>query len=93
MAIKGPLDDLDQSALFSGFRLGLFAGAIVALFKAPRIRIFRLASLDRLQQMGSDVRDRIESVIPQDTISRSLDEGKEVARRQRAALNSLRRRD
>lgn len=93
------MKNLDDDATFSGFRLGLLAGALFALFNAPRIRIVQLlqnltetgAGLsDKLHQAGNDaakgLREKLTSLTPGDPINDSIAEGKAAARRRRTEL-------
>jgi hypothetical protein len=81
----------DGDRMFSGFVLGLLAGAIWALFKGPRIRIrVRLPDMEeareRIENARAALRDTLENVTPSDPVDSSIAEGKEAARRRRAEL-------
>lgn len=93
------MNTIDDDAAFSGFKLGLLAGALFALFSAPRIRIAHLlrnltatgAGLgDKLHQASNDaakgLRDKLTSLTPGDPINASIAEGKAAARRRRTEL-------
>lgn len=71
------MNRLDNSKVFAGFRLGLLIGALVALFKAPRIR---------LRDDADGGKGIISQMKPADPITKSIAEGKEAARRRRAEL-------
>ena len=74
---------LDSNKVFSGFQFGLLVGGLVALFRAPRISIFRRGiTADSLAQL----KNRVNSVDP---ITRSISEGKEAARRRHDEINRL----
>lgn len=84
---------LDENSSFSGFQLGIVIGAIVALFKAPRIR--RPSSTpsgnDNESSAGElDIRNIgrtfLNTITPSDPIEESIAEGKEAARRRRLGL-------
>ena len=76
------MDQLDSNKVFSGFRLGLLIGGAVALFKAPRISIFR----QRNSEEGSTVNSLMKRVQTVDPIAKSIAEGKEAARLRREEL-------
>jgi hypothetical protein len=78
---------LDGEKLFSGFMLGFWLGGLIALFAGPRIRPGNLRQTGQhLARAGNAIRDTIESVAPGDTVSDSIAEGKEAARRRRHEL-------
>mgnify|MGYP001133755182 CR=1 FL=1 len=71
------MNRLDNNKVFAGFRLGLLVGALVALFKAPRIQ---------LRDGADGEKGIISRMKPADPITESIAEGKEAARRRRAEL-------
>ncbi len=71
----------DSEKIFIGFRLGFLIGAVVALFKAPRIRLFGWRS--ETNETGHGV---FEIVTAKDPITESIAEGKEAAKRRRQEL-------
>lgn len=75
---------LSQDAAFAGFRLGLLIGALVALFKAPRIRVKGMQR--QIADASKEIRDKIENTVASDPMSESIAQGKEAARRRRAEL-------
>ncbi|MFW5771811.1 MAG: hypothetical protein ACOCZH_00705 [Phototrophicaceae bacterium] len=86
---KNPRFDGDR--MFSGFVLGLLAGALWALFKGPRVRVrLRLPDMEaarqRIKEAKTALRDTLENVTPSDPVDNSIAEGKEAARRRRAEL-------
>jgi len=71
---------IDAGAMLIGFLLGLVIGALAALFKVPQ-------SGDATRQnLGQNLRTRLESVAPGDPIAESMAEGKAAARRRQEEL-------
>ena len=79
------MPNFDGNKVFAGFRLGLFIGALVALFRAPRFPI-----LQRIREASEQDKGIIEALTPPDAVSRGIAEGKEVARRRQAEINNRR---
>jgi len=80
MAQENHEPGLDGGLLVSGFVIGLLVGAITALFNGgSRAR-------QGLLETGETLREKLESIVPTDTIAESLAEGKAAARRRRAEL-------
>ena len=82
--LKGLDDRLDSGALLVGLLMGLLAGGLIALFRAPR-----KGSVTRRQIVGAghDLRQHLEeAVTPLDPIAESMAEGKAAAQRRRAEL-------
>lgn len=84
---------LDENSSFSGFRLGIMVGAIIALFKAPRLNIRPQSTQDSEDtqnqlDMRTIGRNLLNTITPSDPIEESIAEGKEAARRRRAELGA-----
>lgn len=75
------MQNLNSDKVFSGFRLGLLIGGLIALFRAPRIPLFR-----RGDSESSTARALMKRVGAVDPIARSIEEGKEAARLRREEL-------
>ncbi|NWF68592.1 MAG: YtxH domain-containing protein [Chloroflexi bacterium] len=72
-------DGLNDSAVLSGFLLGLLAGALVALFASPQSgKTMR----QHLSSVGQSVRGKLEA----DPLADSIAAGKAAARRRREEL-------
>ena len=74
----------DGGLLIVGLLIGLVAGGLVTLFKAPVSgKAFRqqIAS-----ETGQNLRTTIEAVVPSDPVAESMAEGKAAARRRLAEL-------
>jgi gas vesicle protein len=77
----------DGSWLAWGLVLGLTAGAVLALLYAPRSGAdFRRWVSRRAQSVTEEAKAKIESAVPGDSISQSMAEGKEAARRRREGV-------
>jgi gas vesicle protein len=74
---------LDDGALFWGFLIGLLMGAAAALFRVPRSGD---AMRQQINDLGHNLRHKIESAVPTDPIAESISEGKAAARRRRLEL-------
>ncbi len=76
---------LPEQGVLAGFFWGAVLGGVVALVRAPRLH-----ATEKLQQLQTGVRDRLEqletAVTPSDPIDESLAEGKAAARRRLAEL-------
>lgn len=75
---------LREGAVFSGFIFGLLVGGLVTLLRGPRLNIPR--SREDLDEMGQEIRERLESVTPGDPLDEGIAEGKAAARRRLAEL-------
>ena len=71
----------NDQALFAGFRLGLYIGAVVAFFRMPRFYL-----PDRLRKASDQNSVRLPGGKLSDPIAESIAEGKEAARRRRSEL-------
>ncbi len=71
---------IDAGAVLVGFLFGLIFGALAALFKVPQ-------SGDATRQnLGQNLRTRLEAVAPGDPIAESIAEGKAAAHRRQEEL-------
>jgi hypothetical protein len=75
---------LSEHAVMAGFFWGILGGALIALFRAPRIK-----PMQQLQEVRQEVREKLEAVIPGDAITDGIVEGKAAARRRLAELGLL----
>ena len=80
---------VDEDSMLSGFIYGLVIGAVVAIFRMPRLRL-KDFDLDQtraqLKDMSDSVREGVENAIPPDPVDKSMAEGKAAARRRRQEL-------
>lgn len=75
---------LDIGALLGGVLVGLIAGGLLALFRAPRSG---RETRRQLTEASHELRDQIEeAVTPVDPVAESMAEGKAAARRRRTEL-------
>lgn len=71
---------LDSDTLFSGFLFGLSIGAVIALFRAPRIEW--KPAREKAVEVAENVRGTVAP--PSDPLKDSLAEGRKVAHQRRA---------
>jgi gas vesicle protein len=76
-------DGLDRGLLLGGFLLGLIVGALIGLFRGPRLN---QELLHQISESSEQIRGKLDSVIPTDPVTQSLTEGKTAARQRRAEL-------
>ena len=73
--------------LIFGVIIGLIAGGLVALLKAPKSgAAFRHQFEDSVSETGHNLRATIEAAVPTDPVAESMAEGKAAARRRLAEL-------
>jgi hypothetical protein len=83
MTRKRDMRELDNAALGWGFVIGILAGGIGALFRPVRVHISRA----QLEITGQNLREKLEGIVPRDTVAASIAEGKAAAHRRRAELS------
>lgn len=74
----------NERAVMAGFFWGILGGALVALFRGPRLK-----PVQQFQEVQQGVREKLEAVIPGDAINEGIVEGKAAARRRLAELGLL----
>ena len=85
------MSDFDDNVMFSGFALGMFVGALIALFKAPRLKLNQLikSNPDKADSVTDKANKRtnlITALTSVDPIEESIAQGKKAARRRRTEL-------
>lgn len=79
-----PRDEgLDRVLLLGGFLFGLATGALIGLFRGPRLN---QELFQKISKSSDQIWGKLDSVIPTDPITQSLSEGKAAARQRRAEL-------